>query len=495
MKFTISVKIIAACFIASILSTLIPSTLFGWRGGGIFQWLSIIIISGLVGAMFAWHTRKRLRVLNKMIMKINRCQSIQNSIQGNDEIAEAAVSIQKFYENFFSHFQEVNHNSGEVTKLLSAISSRVEEMSENIEKQGQISRSITEKSFETNTVIAGLDQKNEDLSISIDKTSEEIGRMNSIVQSESNNAESATRISQEAVDVAREGTSVIREMEEGMGKIASNVKNASQTIDQLGKSSIEIGEIISVIDDIADQTNLLALNAAIEAARAGEQGRGFAVVAESVRNLAEKTQKATKEIVVMIQNLQSETVGAVSSMEGGTKEVETGVRMAEKAGLSLRKISTSIEKFNELAGETRQRTLGQVQINEKILGTIQEIHRSSEKVSHAVEQQKKASKSIRKDIENFENIMMTNLRIIAETRHSLDDLLEKFSLIKGYLKINDFLEEKSWRKFPIEKVISPEKENTEKENAAKENTEKENTEKKNAEASLKENSEEKNEES
>ena len=114
--------------------------------------------------------------------------------------------------------------------------------------------------------------------------------------------------------------------------------NPQKTVQELGKNSDQIGEIIQVIDDIADQTNLLALNAAIEAARAGEQGRGFAVVADEVRKLAERTTKATKEIAVMIKKIQNDTNGAVLSIMQGTQEVEKGKELANKAGDSLKQI-------------------------------------------------------------------------------------------------------------------------------------------------------------
>jgi hypothetical protein len=125
-----------------------------------------------------------------------------------------------------------------------------------------------------------------------------------------------------------------------MIRIADVVEQSAQTVETLGRSSDQIGEIVQVIDDIADQTNLLALNAAIEAARAGEQGRGFAVVADEVRKLAERTTQATKEIAAMIRQIQKDTSGAVESMMHGKKEVESGKELARKAGESLKEIIT-----------------------------------------------------------------------------------------------------------------------------------------------------------
>jgi methyl-accepting chemotaxis protein len=136
-----------------------------------------------------------------------------------------------------------------------------------------------------------------------------------------------------------------------MHGIAGSVQESATTIQQLGKSSDQIGKIITVIDDIADQTNLLALNAAIEAARAGEQGRGFAVVADEVRKLAERTTKATKEITEMIAAMQSETRKAVEKMKTSTENVERGVGITTEAGKALDDIIKTAESLGDIIAQ------------------------------------------------------------------------------------------------------------------------------------------------
>jgi methyl-accepting chemotaxis protein len=158
----------------------------------------------------------------------------------------------------------------------------------------------------------------------------------------------AKRNSENAVEVAGEGGRVFSRTVEGMNRIASSVRENAASISSLGNSSVEIGEIVETINEIADQTNLLALNAAIEAARAGEQGRGFAVVADEVRKLAERTTKATKEIADTISSMQTEINTVVHSMEQGTEEVEKGVLLADESQAVLSRISSTVEETKAL---------------------------------------------------------------------------------------------------------------------------------------------------
>ena len=157
-----------------------------------------------------------------------------------------------------------------------------------------------------------------------------VEEMTKTIVENSKNASDTAGTAKEAKGAAEAGGKVVEETVAGMKEIADVVKKSAGTVQELGKSSDQIGEIIGVIDDIADQTNLLALNAAIEAARAGEQGRGFAVVADEVRKLAERTTKATKEIAGMIKKIQVDTRGAVESMDEGTKKVDEGIALGRQ---------------------------------------------------------------------------------------------------------------------------------------------------------------------
>jgi len=141
------------------------------------------------------------------------------------------------------------------------------------------------------------------------------------IQQVSRAAVDATHAGQATEDAANRGTKVVEETKVVLQRSAQVTAEASAQIASLGNSSSQIGQVISVIEEIASQTNLLALNAAIEAARAGEQGRGFAVVAGEVRRLAERTTDATKTIAGMIASIQRDSASAVSMMEGRQAQV------------------------------------------------------------------------------------------------------------------------------------------------------------------------------
>jgi len=180
-------------------------------------------------------------------------------------------------------------------------------------------------------------------------------------------AESAKR----AVDTAQHGNNIVEKSVSEVREIDETVNESAKFVKSLGERSVHIGEIVSVINDIADQTNLLALNAAIEAARAGEQGRGFAVVADEVRKLAERTAQATSEIEDMIKAIQNEVAKAVDKMDSATLKVQSGVDLTTQAGDALKAIVKSSDELQlmvqQIASATEEMSATSEQISKEIV--------------------------------------------------------------------------------------------------------------------------------
>ncbi len=191
----------------------------------------------------------------------------------------------------------------------------------------------------------------EEQSVQVANASAAVEEMAASIRQVAMNADSAAEAAQRAAQVAQTGGNTVLETIEGMRRIRATVQDSAQKIKSLGESSLEISKIVQTIEDIANQTNLLALNATIEAARAGEAGRGFAVVAEQVRELAERSSKATNDISQLVQTIQSETQDAVSAMERGTLEVERGTKLADQASRALEEIRSVVQQSTELIQE------------------------------------------------------------------------------------------------------------------------------------------------
>lgn len=257
-------------------------------------------------------------------------------------------SFKVMIENLSAMIKQFNNNADELVSATTEISTSSEQMSKGAVEQSQ--------------------QVNQ-ISIAVEE-------MTATIVESSKNTNEATEASKSASDTATTGGQVVAETITGMQTISTVVRESAESISKLAQSADQIGEIISVIDDIADQTNLLALNAAIEAARAGEQGRGFAVVADEVRKLAERTGKATGEITEMIKGIQGQTEDAVQSMESGIKQVDKGRKLSDNAGSSLNEI---------------------VNMTQSVMDMIQQI-------ASASEQQSTAAEEISRNIEHISNV-------------------------------------------------------------------------------------------
>jgi methyl-accepting chemotaxis protein len=220
----------------------------------------------------------------------------------------------------------------------------------------------------------------------ITNTSSAVEQLTVSMKQVSNNAEASAEAARRALDAAEQGNRSVRDTLEGMQRIRSSVQATAKRIKALGDRSLEISEIVNVINDITEQTNLLALNAAIEAARAGEAGRGFAVVADEVRKLAEHSRAATKDIAALIKAIQAETNDAVIVMEEGTREVEIGAKLADQAGRALDAISSVVRQSAELVQEISLASKQQVRGTEGVANAMQIISNITRQTSQGARQ-------------------------------------------------------------------------------------------------------------
>lgn len=258
-----------------------------------------------------------------------------------DSINFAIAELRSLVENVAS-------SSGKVTSSADATRATSLQLAESAEHQAQ--------------EIAGASAAINEMAITIDQVS-------------SNSSESAA-VAERSVSIAKNGAQLVRNTIEGMDTIREQIQDTAKRIKRLGESSQEIGDIVSLINEIADQTNILALNAAIQAAMAGEAGRGFAVVADEVQRLAERSATATKQIAGLVKTIQTDTNEAVSSMEQTTAEVVKGAELANSAGTALEEIESVSTNLAELIQDISEAAKHQATTSAHISNTmnvIQEI--------------------------------------------------------------------------------------------------------------------------
>lgn len=242
--------------------------------------------------------------------------------------------------------------------------------------------------------IAGASAAVNEMAVSIDQVSA--------------NAAESSAVAERSVAIASKGNEVVQSTIAGMDTIREQIQDTSKRIKRLGESSQEIGDIVSLINDIADQTNILALNAAIQASMAGDAGRGFAVVADEVQRLAERSSGATKQIEALVKTIQTDTNEAVISMEQTTSEVVRGARLTQDAGVALEeieKVSSSLAALiQNISNAARQQASSAGHIS-NTMNVIQEITSQTSAgtttTARSIGELAKLAESMRQSVDGF----------------------------------------------------------------------------------------------
>ncbi len=247
---------------------------------------------------------------------------------------------------------------------------------------------ITHKSLDQTTT--GIEQQNLESDMLASASTEMASSSHQVAENTSRTSE----VTHQAAQDAQNGRTSVNDMLITIEQLVIEVAQASELSDQLHSQTEEIGNITTMINDIADQTNLLALNAAIEAARAGDNGRGFAVVADEVRTLATRTQEATNQIKTSIGAIQNQVEQTANSMNKTHTQAKESISRAETAGLAFDQLSQSLDLISQ----------------------------QSQQIAVSAEEQSGTAESLSRSVISIRDISDSNKASIAQTNNATDKL-------------------------------------------------------------------------
>jgi len=325
------------------------------------------------------------RSLEEISVFINHMNDQTRSVSRSMELlARTSEETSSSIMEMIASIEEVSGNAGALSENVSQTSASVEQV---LVSNKEVARNV------------------ESFTLLIAKTSSAVTEIDASVKEVQSLAQNSRELSEQVRENAlHEGGDAVEEAMGEMRTIRSAVLTLAGTIEKLGGSVDNIGEILVVIDDVAEQTNLLALNAAIIAAQAGEHGRGFAVVAEEIRELAERTSNSTKEIAKVIIGIQEEsrTVGVL--VRDGVARVDTGVQAVGRTNAALKQIITSADRATEMSARIAEATGEQAAGSREVARAVQEVADRSAEIMRATTEQARGSEAVMRAVEGMRDM-------------------------------------------------------------------------------------------
>ena len=319
------------------------------------------------------------RAASQLAMDQRRQERAEIEKQNSDRQAGVVASFAQAFEALSTGDLTVRLTNlpSDYLKLETDFNKAVSALAETLQKIAESTMSVGRSVDEINGAVTNLSRRTEGQAANLEETAAAIDDISHKIKSSESSIERARAMALSAKEDAAKSSSVVTEAISAMGLIE--------------QSSTRINDIISVIDEIAFQTNLLALNAGVEAARAGEAGKGFAVVAQEVRELAQRSANAAKEIKTHIQ-----ASGA---------QVQTGVQLVEATGAALQGIDGRVLTINASIGDiatlSREQSTGISEIN----SSINEIDRMTQQNAAMVEETTAATSQLKAEAENLAHLL------------------------------------------------------------------------------------------
>jgi methyl-accepting chemotaxis protein len=281
-------------------------------------------------------------------------------------LKEATLVAQQIATGDLTVKVQVSEGRDEVGQLLRALEAMVNAWKQLMKETNS---GIVTLSSAASEILAGTMQSSAGATETAAAVSETTATVEEVKQTAllaSQKARMVSDAAQKAAQTAEAGRKSIEDSMEGMGSIQQQMESIAETIVRLSESSQAIAEIIATVSGLAEQSNLLAVNAAIEAAKAGDHGKGFSVVAQEVKDLADQSKQATRQVRQILNDIQKAVSAAVMTTEQGSRTVASGVEQTTEAGNAIRMLAESIsdaaQAAAQIAASSQQQLAGMDQV-------------------------------------------------------------------------------------------------------------------------------------